>query len=80
MQAAAYNGARTVYSGMSQAGRQGGGRTPLQILADQKAPPGSGGAPYYYSPPRLLDFATCPNYYFFNLYEFFVFSANLNTK
>ena len=31
-------------SGMSQAGWQGG-QLPPQILADQKAPPGGGGAP-----------------------------------
>ena len=36
-----------------------GGAAAPQILADQKAPPGSGGAPHYYLPPRFLDFATC---------------------
>ena len=38
----------------------GQGRTLPLILADQKAPPGSGCAPHYYMPPpRFLDFATC---------------------
>ena len=32
-----------------------GGHLPPQILADQKAPPGSGGAPHYYLPPRIFD-------------------------
>ena len=33
-------------------GREGaGGVAAPQILADQKAPPGSGGAPHYYLPP-----------------------------
>ena len=45
---------------MCQAWGQGG-HTPPQILADQKAPPGSGGALHYYSPPRFLDFDTCLN-------------------
>ena len=31
------------------------GQLPHQILADQKAPPGSGGAPHYYLPPRIFD-------------------------
>ena len=31
------------------------GHLPHQILADQKAPPGSGGAPHYYLPPRIFD-------------------------
>ena len=39
---------------MHQAGGQGG-QLPPQILADQKAPPGSGGAPHYYLPPRIFD-------------------------
>ena len=49
--------------GMLEGGRQGG-QLPPQILADQKAPPGSGGAPHYYLSPRFLDFATClsPNH------------------
>ena len=41
-------------AGMHQAGGQGG-QPPPQILADQKAPPGSGGAPHYYLPPRIFD-------------------------
>ena len=41
-------------TGMHQAGGQGG-QLPPQILADQKAPPGSGGAPHYYLPPRIFD-------------------------
>ena len=36
--------------GMLEGGRQGG-QLPPQILADQKAPQGSGGAPHYYLPP-----------------------------
>jgi hypothetical protein len=45
---------------MFQVGGAGGAYTPLQILADQKVPPGSGtGAPHYYlPPPRFLDLAT----------------------
>ena len=39
---------------MQQAGGPGGPRPP-QIFADQKAPPGSGGAPHYYRPPRIFD-------------------------
>ena len=31
-----------------------GGRTPPQILAEQKAPPGSGGVPHYYLPPQIF--------------------------
>ena len=31
------------------------GQLPHPILADQKAPPGSGGAPHYYLPPRIFD-------------------------
>ena len=41
-------------TGMCQRGRQGGGRMPPQILAVQKVPPGSGGAPHYYSPPQIF--------------------------
>ena len=40
--------------GMHQAGGQGG-QLPAQILALQKAPPGSDGAPHYYLPPRIFD-------------------------
>ena len=32
-----------------------GGQLPHPILADQKAPPGSGGAPHYYLPPWIFD-------------------------
>ena len=32
-----------------------GGRGPPQILEDHKEPPGSGGAPHYYLPPRIFD-------------------------
>ena len=45
---------------MSEGGGQGGKLHP-QILADQKAPPGSGGAPHYYLPPMFLDFVTSLN-------------------
>ena len=41
-----------IKAGMQQAGGPGG---PPQIFADQKAPPGSGGAPHYYRPPRIFD-------------------------
>ena len=37
-------------SGMSEGGGQEG-QLPPQILADQKAPPGSSVAPHYYLPP-----------------------------
>ena len=33
-----------------------------QILADQKAPPGSGGAPHYYLPPWIFDPWGIPEY------------------
>ena len=39
---------------MHQAEGQGG-QLPSQILADQKVPPGSGGTPHYYLPPRIFD-------------------------
>ena len=39
---------------MSEGGGQGG-QLPPQILADQKAPLGSGGTPHYYRPPRIFD-------------------------
>jgi hypothetical protein len=38
---------------MLEAGGQGR-RTPPQILADQKAPPSSGGAPNYYLPTQIF--------------------------
>ena len=31
-----------------------GGAADPQILADQKAPPGSSGAPHYYMPPQIF--------------------------
>ena len=43
-----------IETGMQQAGGSGGPR-PRQIFADQKAPPGSGGAPHYYRPPLIFD-------------------------
>ena len=33
---------------------EAGGQMPPQILADQKAPPDSGGAQHYYSPPQIF--------------------------
>ena len=42
-------------TGVLQGGGGQGGQLPPQILADQKAPPGSGGAPHYYLPPRIFD-------------------------
>ena len=44
---------------MSQAGGQGG-QLPPQILVDQKAPPGSGGVPHYYLPPRIFRLCNMP--------------------
>ena len=51
-------------TGMHQGGRPGG-PLPPQILADQKAPPGSGGAPHYYLPPRIFDPCCIPATYLF---------------
>ena len=43
---------------------EGGGQgrqLPPQILADQKAPPGSsGGAPHYYLPPQIFRICNMP--------------------
>ena len=44
-----------------QACRKGCGAAAPQILADQKAPPGSGGAPHYYLPPRIFDPCCIPD-------------------
>ena len=44
----------TYVQGCTKRGGQGG-QLPPQILADQKAPPGSGGAPHYYLPPWIFD-------------------------
>ena len=38
----------------------GRGQLPPQILADQKAPPGSGGAPHYYLPPQIFRLCKMP--------------------
>ena len=46
--------APTYVQGCTKRGGQGG-QLPPQILADQKAPPGSGGAPHYYLPPWIFD-------------------------
>ena len=46
---------------MLEAGGQGG-RTPPQILANQKAPPDSGGAPHYYLPPQIFRLCNMPVY------------------
>ena len=43
-----------IFPGMHQ-GEGQVGQLPHQILADQKAPPGSGGAPHYYLPHRIFD-------------------------
>ena len=43
-----------LFAGMHQ-GEGQVGQLPHQILADQKAPPGSGGAPHYYLPHRIFD-------------------------
>ena len=37
-----------------------GGKLPPQILADQKGPPGSGGAPHYYLPPQIFRLCNMP--------------------
>ena len=54
---------RDLTTDMSKAG--GGGNCPPPQkkinLVDQKAPPGSGGAPHYYLPPMFLDFVTSLN-------------------
>ena len=52
-------------------GRGQGGQLPPQILVDQKAPPGSGGAPHYYLPPRIFDPCCTPDdvSVYFNLYS-----------
>ena len=42
----------------SQACRKQGGSCPLQIWADQKAPPG--GAPHYYMPPQIFRLCCMP--------------------
>ena len=45
-----------------QACRKGGagGQLPPQILEDQKALPGSGGAPHYYLPPQIFRLCNMP--------------------
>ena len=48
--------------GMLQTGGQGG-RTPTHILADQKAPPGSGCAPHYYLPLQIFRLCNMPAIY-----------------
>ena len=45
---------------MQQAGVRGGRGPPPQILADQKAPPGSGGAPHYYLPHQFEEAIKAP--------------------
>ena len=47
---------------MSEGGVQGG-QLPPHILADQKAPPGSGGTPHYYLTPRIFDPCCIPAKY-----------------
>ena len=42
-----------IYQACAKGGGQGG-HVPPQILTDQKAPPGSGGAPHYYVPPQIF--------------------------
>ena len=39
---------------------EAGGARPPHFLPDQKAPPGSGGAPHYYRPPRIFDPCNTP--------------------
>ena len=50
---------KKIVSGMSERGRQGG-QLPPQILADQKAPQGSVGAPHYYLPPQIFRLCNVP--------------------
>ena len=38
-----------------------GGQLPTQILADQKAPPGSGGALHYYLPTQIQEATYAPD-------------------
>ena len=54
----------TWISGMSE-GEGQGGQLPPQILADQKAPPGSGGAPHYYLPPQIFRLCNMPEVYIY---------------
>ena len=46
-------------TGMAEAGGQGR-RTPTQIFAEQKAPPGNGGAPHYFLPTQVFRPCTIP--------------------
>ena len=39
---------------------------PPHFLADQKAPPGSGGVPHYYRPPGIFDPCYIPEKYYWN--------------
>ena len=51
-------------------GREGaGGQLPPQILVDQKALPGSGGAPHYYLPHRIFDPCCTPEKVIFGVPE-----------
>ena len=54
----------TVYisTGVVEASRQGG-LCPTQILAEQKAPPGSGGALHYYLPSQIFRPYAIPEVY-----------------
>ena len=56
-------------------GEAGGAYAP-QILADQKAPPGSGGAPHYYLPPQIFRLCNMPGTY--TLIEFSKFEVETN--
>ena len=47
--------------GMLEGGRQGG-QLPPQILADQKAPQGSGGTLHFYLPPQIFRLCNMPDY------------------
>ena len=63
-------------AGMQQAGGPRGPRPP-QILADQKEPPGSGGAPHYYRPPRIFDPCCIPGKADFLNFTLFYSHTNL---
>ena len=49
-----------ISAGMQQAG----GQLPPQILADQKAPPGSDGVPHYYMLPQIFRPCDMPASYY----------------
>ena len=57
--------------------RGAGGAAAPQILADQKAPPGSVGAPHYYMPPQIFRLWHVPETRSI-LYKFVLFEVAMN--